>query len=307
MTGYDRERCHKMGKILETAEFWNRLEIAVIPIAYKLKQPKIKWLPYTERLPEQAELGRWFASDLVNIGIVTGWKNLTIIDFDDMDVFMSWYIWADNKGGMARKVSRGTRIHKSARGAHVFVMCETAENMKLPKIDILARRKYALLPPSVHPSGLSYTVYRDALPMPVRSLYDILPKRLLDEAVTKKANTILSGQDAEPVVDSVAYDPWAAAGMPEQESGLINRIREQVRIEDILGGWETSGGNGRWKMTRCPFHDDRNPSFWLDSVNQICGCHSGCTPLPLDVIDLYARLHSVDNLTAIRQLAERLT
>lgn len=298
-----------MGKILETARYWHRLGIAVIPIAYKLKQPKVKWLEYTEWIPTEAELNAWFASDIVNIGVVAGWKNLTIIDFDDMDVFLNWYQWADRRGGKAREVARKSRIHKSARGAHVFVLCENADNMKLPKIDVLAQRKYALLPPSLHPSGVNYTVYREAFPMPVHSLYDVLPKKLIDQALAQKAPKAVNASNipsGDPVVDTADYDPWKEAGKSEDDQKLVERIKQKITIPDILSGWEDSGGNGRWKMTRCPFHDDKNPSFWLDTHYQVCGCHAGCTPLPLDVIDLYARLHNMTNFDAIKDLAQRI-
>lgn len=305
-----------MGKILETAQYWRQLGIATIPISYKSKQPKVKWLPYTERLPEMNELSNWFASDMNNIAIVTGWENLVIIDFDDMEVFHKWMFWADTSR-MASMVRDHTRLHLSSRGVHMFVLCGRADNVefsavnaKLPKIDILANRKYALLPPSLHPSGKAYEVYRSGLPLSIGSLYDVLPKKWLDAAIAQKAAVKAADPEGPSIIPGVAfpdnYDPWEAAEGTEQDRQVVAKIKAAVRIEDILGGWEDSGGGGRWKLTRCPLHDDHNPSFWLDSVNQICGCHSGCTPLPLDVIGLYARLHGIDNTSAIRELAKRL-
>lgn len=308
-----------MGKILETALYWRQLGIATIPISYKSKQPKIKWLSYTERLPEVNELSNWFASDMNNIAIVTGWENLCIIDFDDMDVFYKWMFWADGNR-TASMVRDHTRLHLSSRGAHMFVFCGRADNTefqtvnaKLPKIDILASRKYALLPPSVHPSGKTYEVYRGGLPLSIGSLYDVLPKKWIDAAIAQKAaqNAPAGFSGATPPnIPSVSFganfDPWEAAEMPEHERQTVAKIKQATRIEDLISGWEESGGNGRWKLTRCPFHDDHNPSFWLDAENQVCGCHAGCTPLPLDVIGLYARLHGIDNTTAIREMAKGL-
>jgi hypothetical protein len=296
-----------MNELRKTAQFWADLGIATIPVAYKMKQPKVKWLTYTERLPTNAELDIWYASDISNIGIITGWQGLTIIDFDDMDVFYKWLFWAERFSPTSRKVSQQARLHLSARGAHLYLICPNADNMKLPKIDVLADRKYALIPPSVHPSGAKYQVYRDGLPMFVQSLYDVLPKKLIDKALAQKApkgnNTTTIPSD--PTLTSVDFDPWALAGLGT-DPNLVDKIKAQVPITSILSGWIDSGGNGRWKMTKCPFHDDRNPSFWLDTVNQVCGCHAGCTPLPLDVIDLYARLHGISNETAIRELAKRI-
>ena len=305
-----------MGKVLEIAQYWRQLGIATIPISYKSKQPKIKWLPYTERLPEVNELANWFASDMNNIAIVTGWQNLVIIDFDDMDVFYKWMFWADTSR-IASMVRDHTRLHLSSRGVHMFVLCGRADNVefqtvntKLPKIDILAERKYALLPPSLHPSGKAYEIYRDCLPLSIGSLYDVLPKKWVDAAIMQKAPKAESRAAASSSIPSVQfpenYDPWEAAEMPEQDRQVVAKIKANIRIEDLIGGWEESGGNGRWKLTRCPLHNDHNPSFWLDAENQVCGCHAGCTPLPLDVIGLYARLHNVDNRTAIMEMAKNL-
>ena len=297
-----------MNELRKTAQFWADLGIATIPVAYKMKQPKVKWLTYTERMPTNAELDQWYASDISNIGIITGWQGLTIIDFDDMDVFYKWLFWAERYSTTSKMIAHQSRLHLSARGAHLFLFCQNADNMKLPKIDVLANRKYALIPPSTHPSGAKYQVYRDGLPMYVRSLYDVLPKKLLDKALAQKAPKSTAPAPtipSEPNLTSIDFDPWTLAGK-QIDSNLVDRIKAQIPITSILSGWTDSGGNGRWKMTKCPFHDDRNPSFWLDTQNQVCGCHAGCTPLPLDVIDLYARLYGIDNEKAIRELAKRL-
>lgn len=298
-----------MGKMMDTARYWKSLGVAVIPAGYKSKQPKVRWLPYTERMPTEDEINYWFATDLTNIAVITGWNNLCIIDFDDMQVFMDWFTWAAKTGGKAEEVALKARMHQSARGMHVFIICDKAENMKLPKIDVLAERKYAMLPPSIHPSGARYEIYRDALPMPVESLYDVLPKRLLDDAIAQKAKAQTFPAPTIPSESmTVDYDPWECAGKDPsvKHQGLVNEIKNHIPISTILSGFEPSGGNGRWMMRQCPFHDDKNPSFWLDTKNNICGCHAGCTPLPLDVIDLYARLNGIDNFHAIQELAKRL-
>ncbi len=300
-----------MNELQKTAYKWLDWGISTIPISYKSKQPRVRWLPYTERLPESNEIDFWYASELSNIGIVTGWQDLTIIDFDDMAVFYKWAKWADKAKGTARRVLSMSRIHLSARGVHIFVRCPGAENMKLPKIDVLAQRKYALIPPSVHPSGTPYRVERDVIPLAVSSLSEVLPEKLL--AAAKRASEgrettkTEDGDKYTLAAENVDFDPWAAAGTC-YDSNVVERIKARFHIEDFFpaGALADSGGNGRWKLTRCPFHDDHNPSFWIDTDAQICGCHSGCTPLPLDVIDFYARIHHMDSKSAILDLAKRL-
>lgn len=303
---------------LQTAKYWKQLGISTIPIVYGSKQPRVRWLPYTERLPEDSEMQNWYARES-NIAIVTGWQDLCILDFDDESKMLAWRTWADDElrirhNAKPSTVYRTTRIHHSARGYHVFVFCEGAENMKLPKLDILADRKYALIPPSLHPSGAHYEVYQSGIPMRINSLYDVLPKKLLDAAYTAKAPKTVQAtaaptipSDPDPLLIPDDATMWEVMGTAyDQNPQMVRKIKDKWRIESMFPGAIRSGGNGRWMLTLCPFHDDHNPSFWIDTEQQICGCHSGCTPLPLDVIGLYARLHNVDNTTAIREMAAHL-
>jgi DNA primase len=64
-------------------------------------------------------------------------------------------------------------------------------------------------------------------------------------------------------------------------------------------------GNGFYKA-RCIFHDDHNPSLWIDPENQICNCHTCGFEKPLDVINVFAYLHNLDEAQAIRELKKRL-
>jgi hypothetical protein len=61
-------------------------------------------------------------------------------------------------------------------------------------------------------------------------------------------------------------------------------------------------GDARWWMARCPLHDDQHESLWIDNKNGLCGCLAGCTSKPLDVINLYQRLHGCDTAVAAREL-----
>jgi hypothetical protein len=47
--------------------------------------------------------------------------------------------------------------------------------------------------------------------------------------------------------------------------------------------------------------------MWVDTGRQICGCYAGCTPKPLDVIDLYARMQGITTKEAIHELRTRIS
>lgn len=300
-----------MNELYTTAKFWLSQGIATIPIQYMRKDPRIKWLPYTEHLPTHNDIAYWFASRLSNIGIITGWNNLTILDFDNMGKFIKWVRWAKETGNKkAQRIIDETRIVFSKRGVHLYIYCPDAENMKLDKIDILANRKYALIPPSIHPDGKKpYELFRDVLPITISNYTDIFPVEWLDQAEKEQKNDINSNFSEERQAEIIDYDPWKIAGIGEMQPVSVKSIKENLRIEDLFtelypnNFLSNSDNTGRYKITCCPFHDDHNPSFWIDIEKQICGCHSGCTQKPLDIINLYAKAKAISDREAIKALS----
>jgi hypothetical protein len=98
-------------------------------------------------------------------------------------------------------------------------------------------------------------------------------------------------------------DPWeSATNRPDPSQDMITQVRQHHHILDYLPDAERTSRDGRWWRAACPFHSDKNPSFWVDALNGICGCFGGCTHKPLDVINLYARLNGINNVDAIHDL-----
>lgn len=59
----------------------------------------------------------------------------------------------------------------------------------------------------------------------------------------------------------------------------FSEVRDQYRIEDIANrlGIEAVSRSGNYIHCRCPKHEDRNPSFWIDTAKQKAGCFTlGC-------------------------------
>lgn len=283
---------------LETARFWNALGVATIPIRYRDKRPALaSWEEYQHRLPSDTELVKWFSRPFTNIAVVVGWRNLVVIDFDADTEYERWQLWLSRKP--VYRWIRNTYQVKTARGMHVYVItAQPASNAKLPGIDVKAQSGYVLAPPSVHPSGHVYTQFSGDLPVRIEALSDILPAELL-AVHTQQPKTVTSAP-VPPVV--ISDDPWSHAEYPlDPDRDLIEQIKERYRIEQFFPRLRSR--HGRWHMTNCPFHDDRNPSFWIDIERQLCGCFAGCTSQPYDVIDLYARMHNLSIPDAIRIMA----
>lgn len=297
--------------VLETAQKFYNLGIATIPVRFGDKRPAIgSWSEYQTRLPAPSELISWFL-DRKNIGIVTGWRGLTVIDFDSNEVgkkcYDKWVSWASrNRSSKAAQTAKAAYRVSTSRGVHVYVYLTTPErNRHLDGIDIKAAGGYVLGEGSVHPTGAIYEALTPTMIIPtVDNLSDILPAALLLKQ--EMPATIQPPTFSAPGSPILSTDPWTVASNPSTaiSTGLVDKIRSTLPIESFFPSATPTSADSRWLMTQCPLHDDHNPSFWLDTERQICGCYAGCTSRPLDVINLYARLYGLSNRDAIMMLAK---
>lgn len=291
--------------ILQQAQHWLSLGIATIPIRHRDKRPALPaWRKYQTTLPTDGELRAWFNGRLRNLGVVAGWAGLTVLDFDSPALYHLWYTWATLQGGVAATVAECTYRVLTARGVHVYVGVDDRPRCTrhdVLQVDVKGRGGYVLAPPSMHPSGAQYTCLDAAAPIVrVGTLAEVLPL-----PTPTSPPRILSEKTTE-ITESYRCDPWEAAAAPVFGNGsgdLVGEIKSAISILELL---PAVGGRGRWRMARCPFHDDGNPSMWIDTERGLCGCYAGCTPKPLDVINLHARLHNLENGEAVRGLAELL-
>ena len=285
--------------VLEWSKLWVNLGISVIPVRYKDKRPSLAWEIYKTQLPTQEELSQWFTNGQHNYGVLAGWNNLIVLDFDDIAEYRTWVLWAKSHPIASSVLSKAFSV-MTARGVHVYMrLASTIKNHKVGKIDIKTAG-YVLGPGSIHPSGAEYRAMRETVYLPlIMTLSDVLPAALITQHTELPENVTLPGLKREQATDTwqVVNDP------PQSSSTLIQSIRQRFRIEDFFVDKVRTSSNARWFLTRCPLHEDKEPSFWLDVEHQLCGCFAGCTPKPLDVINLYARLHGLSNDLAIQEMA----
>lgn len=278
---------------LTTALHWLTLGIAPIPLLLSSKAPVIAWRKYQSVLPTEKEVRAWFIRPR-NIALITGWANLVVLDFDSMDAYA---LWLDSTNHVAKDL---TYRVLTARGVHVYLsVTEQVQSYKINGvIEVRARGQYVCAPPSIHPTGAPYLAANpDAPVVQVNQLCDVLP-----------AAWIIAPPPTE-------YHPVDIPILPRDIWGRVNgdlvTQAKQHRIEEWFTCAQPTGDG--WLLDYCPFHDDRRPggtpSMWINTTKQICGCYSPrceASVKPMDVINFYARLHSMTNAEAIRMLALRM-
>lgn len=303
---------------LDSGLRWLELGIAVIPIGFRSKLPdanalrwtghmnngRASWSHFQESLPTEREIHQWTAGPRINLAVVTGWQDLIVLDFDTLAAWEMYRAWCETQP-LARLIVDTTYRVATGRGMHLYVgVEEPVRNGHVGVIDIKAAGGYVLTPPSVHPTGRTYTASDPAAPvLRVERLAEIFPLALDEPTVRPPA---LSNEAPPPLTERVVCDdPLDSANdVPSGGAGLIERVKAAYRIEDWFRNL-TQSGNG-FLLTHCPLHDDSSPSFWIDTRRQLCGCYAGCTLHPMDVINLYARMHNLTNNQALGQLAVRL-
>ena len=273
--------------------------IAIIPLHYRAKLPRVKWKKYQTQLPTWAELKRWGLGSPrpSNWGAVCGWKGLTVLDFDDLSAWAEYQRWA--KGSAWGAYALTSYQVKTRRGVHLYLLILDTPNKHSidwnGRIDIQGKGTYVLVPPSIHPSGARYRVLVGGPVLPVPSLADVLPedaRRYEPEPAPRPAVTAPA-----PTIDIWDRVMMASDPMP---TDAAMRIKAHYRIQDLFKDTEPSGRD--YLKVLCPYHDDHAKSGWVNVREQIFGCQACRFKRPKDVINVYAHLHGLTNTEAIREL-----
>ncbi len=283
-----------IGISLDTVKIFTNAGFSVIPVWLKSKRPKIKWSEFQHRQPTDIELQRWFRSPC-NGAAVTGYNNLVVIDFDTMQEYLSWHLWCLEQEGFPAYVAATAFRVLTRRGMHIYLRSKNKiGNKHFGSVDIKGWGGLVTLPGSIHPSGYVYRAFSTDLILPIfTELSDILPKEVLDRQV----------QVDYAAPDYSDVDPLQYIDVPVSHGANLEAIKQVWRLEEFFPEVAKSGDH--WAITKCPFHDDQSPSFWIDISRQLCGCFF-CNMKPMDVINLFSRLHSCSIQSAIDSMSVRI-
>jgi len=297
---------------LEYAQLFTSLGIAVIPLRHRGKEPASSlmggtWELYKTSLPTEYQIANWLWSGWQNYGIVAGWNNLVILDFDDMNTFEVWlgYFEVLNKHATIFEVPF---MVKTVRGAHVYITLPTGvANSRRRGVDVKIHG-YVVGPGCTHPSGAIYTLINTEMVFPiVWDLETILPSELFPPvaAIETEYHAIALPFAGVSPDTEYAYDPFAVASQMQSDIDLITKVKQSVRIEALFPDAYKTSVDGRWLACKCIFHDDNKPSAWIDTRRQLYGCNV-CNMLPMDCIDLFSRMHNLNVSMSVVALAKEI-
>ncbi len=295
---------------LDLAKKFLSMGIGIIPLFHRGKKPETgliggTWEQYSVSLSSACDLESWLVADWRNYGVVAGWNNLVIIDFDDITYFNIWKLWSVNCSEYVNNIIERSFKVKTSRGIHVYVATVQPETngkriSKKGGIDIQADRKFVVGPGSIHPSGHIYEPIGDMIFPVVNGIESILPCELFPEIVSEPETGVMPVAEIQP--SNTEYDAFQSASLANDGVDLITKVKSAVRIETLFSNIQKSSPDGRWFVTLCPFHDDHNPSMWIDTRRQLCGCET-CKMKPMDAINLYSRMHGMNESLAVSELA----
>jgi len=296
---------------LDTALQWRALGIATIPILAGSKRPALDWERWQHELPSEAKLRAWFSVGY-NLAVITGWRNLVVVDFDSLERLEIWLASPQGQQTDTYKVRTRKGWHyyfyvdePTNCGAALWNFCLECQKWTLhrmvpikmleclkcqtqsepgreQRVDIKGIGGQAITPPSIHPSGHKYTGVGDPAQIArVSSIKEVLPEY---------EPPALIAHVSRPA------DPYDMA--MRQDCGIsVADIKATVRWEDVLN----VNGTARRGVTmvNCPFHQDDHASMALYSDKHAhcfgCNWHG-------DILDAFAGLHNLTIQEAMREM-----
>jgi DNA primase catalytic core len=85
---------------------------------------------------------------------------------------------------------------------------------------------------------------------------------------------------------------------------IIQEIKEKLDIVEFIGNYVELKKVGSYYRGLCPFHQEKNPSFFVSPSRQMFKCF-GCGAAG-DVVTFYMRIEGLEFKEAINRLAEKL-
>jgi len=167
-------------------QFYVDNDFCIIPIIPETKKPNLnEWKELQQRKPSPDEIQEWFGAKesqrRPSIAVIAGRisDNLVIIDFDELEWYSKFFAAPFLT---TAEIESTTLVDKTSRGVHVFLRSYVPmKSYNIPElhVNVQSEGRYALVPPSIHPSGAQYTFLTEPrAPRLIENLPDVLKNRI---------------------------------------------------------------------------------------------------------------------------------
>jgi len=257
------------------ALWWFKRDFFVLPVQPNSKKLVPGFGVYQDKITTPERVHQWFGERSLSNLAVCGTQTSLILDFDDPDLYR---FWADKFPNESR-----TYTEQTPRGGyHVFAHTWRRDLIGVSLIKGVELKRVVV----VSPSKVDNKPY-------IRGAGELLD---LDAILVLSPLSQVAIISHSPRVDII----HAKGKLQKIKSAfsclsLIQAAKPDVKIPR---------SSRRFITVPCPFHEDAEPSFWIDTDRNLWGCHACGTRG--DVINLYARLKAITNNEAIRAMGETL-
>lgn len=272
--------------MLTTALSWLNSGIAVCPTMYRSKFPdcealksvgmerdgKAQWASLKSSLPTTSQILKWYGNGkLHNMAVITGWRNLTILDFDDLKTWAIWYAWqVENNPDYLN-----TLIVQSSRGLHYYFYLPNLDKpIKGGSFEVKSHGAMCTTAPSVHRSGKQYKVINGSI----------------GSIKTVEDNNALLGFCPTEFKPKLTVDPWSVV---ERKNG--HAPAQRVNLLDLFPNARETSTPGYY-LADCPVHG-RKANFMLNVKDGVGHCFAGCgTFLASQLLDIVRKKQNDNNI-----------
>lgn len=205
-------------------------------------------------------------------------ENKFVIDFDDWEIYLQW----------AKQVPESTSHTYTEitpnMGAHVFLSGTIPPDFKpIKHVEI---KRVVLVAPSMV-NEVEYEIMFDDPICVLQAEISLFP---LSESPRSEPAQL-------PITSKRVPDSGSLLDAIKCKFSILELMRKHFSKIKVLG-------HGRFVSACCPFHEEKEPSFWIDTERNLFGCHA-CGAHG-DVINFYARIHRLDNYAAIKEMTVML-
>lgn len=258
----------------QRAQWWLERDFLLIPIQPNSKKIVPGFGPHQDAIKTPERVRRWFGPKTLANLAVCGTQTSLILDFDDPDLYKFW-------AGKFPTESRTYTEQTPRGGYHVFA----------------------------HVWGESLKGFMPIKGVELKRVVLVYPSRVDNRPYSCGAGDLLD-LDATlvlPPLSEIPIVPRAARANVHAKDSL-QKIKAAFSclalMESFKPGVRVPPSSKRFITVTCPFHDDKEPSFWIDTDRNLWGCHA--CGVHGDVINLYARLKGLSVTKAIREMGDTL-